>query len=125
VKFARYFVVGGIAAIVDFSVFGLLLLALGSQSWFAANAMSFVVATVVNYVLSIRFVFSSGARFSRTNEMLLVFLVSLIGLGVNQSAMWFFYRVAGWHLWLAKCGATGVALAWNFTARKHFVFRER
>lgn len=123
-KIARYFVVGGASAAVDFALFGILLLLLGNPSWFAAAAISFVAATAVNYLLSIRMVFSAGVRFAARQEIMLVFLVSLVGLAFNQFALWAFYQIAGWNIWIAKCMATGSAFLWNFTARNSFIFRE-
>lgn len=123
-KIARYFFVGAASAAVDFGLFGVLLLTLGNESWFGAAAVSFVAATAFNYLLSVRLVFSSGVRFTRTNEVLLVFVVSLVGLILNQSAIWFLYKIAGWHIWLSKCMATALAFLWNFTARNNYIFRE-
>ena len=123
-KIARYFVVGGASAAVDFALFGILLLLLGDPRWFAAAAVSFVAATAFNYLLSIRVVFSAGVRFAVRQEIILVFLVSLVGLALNQFALWVFYQIAGWNIWVAKCMATGSAFLWNFTARNSFIFRE-
>jgi len=123
-KIARYFVVGGASAAVDFVLFGILILLLGNASWFAAATVSFVAATAFNYLLSIRMVFSAGVRFARGHEVMLVFLVSLVGLALNQIALWVFYQIGGWNIWLAKCVATGTAFLWNFAARNHFIFRE-
>ena len=123
-RIARYFVVGGASATVDFALFGILLLILGQSSWFVAALMSFVVATAFNYVLSVRMVFSAGARFAIRHEIILVFLASLVGLAINQLALWLLYQVAGWNVLIAKCGASGAAFLWNFTARNSFIFRE-
>jgi putative flippase GtrA len=123
-KIARYFLVGGASAAVDFALFGILLLMLGTPSWFMAALASFVIATAFNYVLSIRMVFSTGVRFAMRHEIVLVFLASLVGLAVNQCVLWFFYRVMEWHVLIAKCIATGSAFLWNFTARNSFIFRE-
>ena len=123
-KIARYFVVGSAAAVVDFGLFGILIWTLGRSNWFAAAAISFIVATAFNYVLSIRMVFSSGVRFARRHEVMLVFLVSAVGLAVNQSVIWIFYQLAGWNIWIAKCIATASAFLWNFTARNSFIFRD-
>ncbi len=123
-KVARYFVVGAASAVIDFGLFAILLGFLGRSNWFAAAAASFVIATAFNYALSIRMVFSSGVRFARKHEVMLVFLVSAVGLAVNQSVIWMLYQVAGWNIWIAKCIATGAAFLWNYTARNSFIFRE-
>ena len=122
-KLIRYFGVGGASALIDFAVFALLVNILGRAEWFAAAAASFVVATAFNYVLSVRLVFSAGARFSRGTEILLVFAASLGGLALNQATIWLCYQMAGWNLWLAKVIATGSAFLWNFAARNSFIFR--
>ena len=123
-KIARYFLVGGASAAVDFALFGILLLILGTPSWFVAALVSFVAATAFNYVLSIRTVFSQGVRFAMRHEIILVFLASLVGLAINQFALWLAYQVAGWNVLIAKCIATGTAFLWNFSARNSFIFRE-
>src|SRR5436190_24261955 len=123
-KLARYFVVGGASAAVDFALFGALLLMLGTASWFLAALLSFVDATAINYMLSIRMVFSAGVRFAIRHEIVLVFLASLVGLAVNQCALWLAYQVAGWNVLIANCIATGWAFVWNFSARNSFIFRE-
>jgi len=122
-KVVRYFVVGGASAAVDFALFAVLLLILGKPAWFVAALVSFIAATAFNYLLSIRIVFSTGVRFTMKQEIVLVFLVSLVGLALNQFALWLFYQIAGWNIWIAKCTATATAFLWNFTARNSFIFR--
>jgi len=123
-KLVRYFFVGGAAAATDFALFALGVVVLGEEHWFAAGMFSFIVATAVNYALSIRIVFVAGVRFTRTHEIMLVFLVSLVGLAVNQTALWFFYKLAGVHILISKCLATATAFVWNFIGRNNFIFRE-
>lgn len=120
--FVRYFFVGGVAALVDFSVFSLLLYGL-SVNWFWAAFVSFLLATAVNYVLSVRHVFESGIRFRRSHEISLVFLVSGIGLAINQLALYFGIVLLGIYPLVAKIGATGVVFFWNFFARSRFIFK--
>jgi len=123
VKVVRYFVVGAASATVDFMLFAVLLFIFGKAAWFVAALASFIVATAFNYLLSIRLVFSTGVRFTKRQEIILVFLVSLVGLALNQAALWLLYQIAGWNIWIAKCTATATAFLWNFTARNSFIFR--
>lgn len=119
---ARYFLVGGAAAAVDFSVFALLYSVLGWH-WFPAGTISFVLATAFNYALSVYFVFTSGVRFAKRHEIGLVFLVSAVGLAMNQFALWVGFRHLGIDVYLAKVLATGAVFFWNFGARRYFIFR--
>ncbi|MGE4071831.1 MAG: GtrA family protein [Lysobacterales bacterium] len=121
---ARYFLVGGAAAAVDFTVFAILVKLLGWH-WFSASAISFVLATAVNYVLSIVFVFTSGVRFGKRTEIGLVFLVSAMGLAMNQFALWMFFKQLGVDVLIAKVLATGVVFFWNFGIRRYFIFSHR
>jgi putative flippase GtrA len=118
VRLLRYGVTGGIAAIVDAGGFALLLQA-GLGVAFA-GCTSFGVAAVVNYLLSSRFVFSSGATaqgFAR------FFVAALIGLLVNVGV-----TLAGVY-WIGlppvagKILGIGIAFLVNFTVNLMFVFR--
>jgi len=121
-RIVRYFFVGGVAASVDILLFALFAKVLG-YSYLLVAPCTFVVATWVNYVLSVRHVFRSGARFSRKRELTLVFLVSLIGLGVNQVVLFVSVRRLGLDLVLGKIVASAGAFLWNYGARAHFVFK--
>lgn len=117
-----YLVVGGVAALVDFIGFGLLLYGL-SLTWFWAALISFILATFVNYWLSIRFVFRSGVRFKRNHEVALVFLVSSVGLFVNQMTLYVGIGLLYISPVLAKVGATGGVFFWNYLTRSRFIFK--
>lgn len=122
-KIVRYFLVGGAAASIDFAIFAVFAYFLGLP-WFPVAAGGFIVATTVNYELSIRHVFSSEIRFSRKYEVLLVFFVSMVGLAINQAALWIFIEVLAWNLLLAKVMATAIVFFWNFVLRHSFIFKE-
>lgn len=121
-RLIRYFFVGGTAAVVDIGVFGVLVKVLGLP-WFPVAAFSFVLATMVNYILSVRFVFKSGVRFRAQTELLLVFVVSAVGLAVNQAELWLLISRLSWDPLIAKVTATGSVFFWNYWARRHLVFK--
>ena len=119
--FARYFVVGGICACVDIGLFMLFAKGLGLP-YLRVAAGTFLIATLLNYVLSVRFVFVSGRRFTRRWEVALVFAVSGMGLAVNASVLWFGVEFARFGLLLSKLVATGVVFFWNYFARRVLIF---
>ncbi len=121
---ARYFAVGGVAAIIDFSLFALFAGYLG-YNYLIVGSITFIVATTANYFMSTRFVFQSGTRFRKGHEVALVFMVSSIGLALNQLILWFAVSQFGLNVILGKCIATGVVFSWNYMARSRFVFRIR
>jgi putative flippase GtrA len=113
--------VGGVAACVDIGLFMFFAQYMGLP-YLRVSAASFVVATLVNYLLSIRFVFVSGQRFRRRWEVALVFLVSAIGLVLNQAILAFSVESLKLSLLLSKLAATGVVFFWNYFARRVLVF---
>lgn len=120
----HYFVVGAAAAAVDISFF------LVFSTWLRFNYLlvgivGFVIATLVNYALSIRWVFQSGQRFGRHAEILSVYVVSAIGLGLHATIL--YWAVARLDLpgIVGKIVATGLVFFWNYAARNYYVFKTR
>ncbi len=122
-KFIRYFFVGGIAAVLNISIFYVFAVRL-DLNYQAVSCASFVLATLLNYVLSIRHVFESGSRFTPRNELALVFVVSLIGLAVNQVVLYELISQFGMDKMLSQVIALFTVFVWNFAARNYFVFRK-
>ncbi len=121
-KFIKYFFVGGIAALVDFLIFALFVKIL-KLPWFISGVTGFVLATLVNYLLSIKHVFASGARFKKHKEIILIFFVIFIGLIVNQLILWQCIDFLLLDTLIAKVTATGIVFFWNYAARNHFIFK--
>ena len=97
-KIFMYLLVGGSAALLEWSLFYIFfrLLSAGAvfsmqtQTVLAATTLAFASSTLYHYVLCNRFVFDSGSRYHRGTEVSLVFVVSAIGLGWNLLLMWLF-----------------------------------
>lgn len=118
---AVYFLVGGSAALVEWTVF-YLLLRFANIGYLAAAVCGFAVATLVNYGLSRRYAFLSkgvpaGGEIART------YLVSAFGLSVNLGSMTLLVELAGLHPLPAKIFGTGCGFLINFTGRQFWVFR--
>src|SRR6266849_2583128 len=116
-RIARYFLVGGTAACVDIGLF-MLFAGFFGLPYLRVAAGTFVVATSVNYLLSVRIVFVRGLRFTRGWEVALVFAVSAIGLALNQLILSLGVEQARLALLPAKLVATGVVFFWNYLARR-------
>jgi putative flippase GtrA len=116
--------VGAAAAAVDIGLFMLFAGHLGLP-YLRVAAGTFVIATLVNYFLSVRFVFTSGARFERRWEIVLVFAASAIGLLLNQAILAIAVEVGHFPLLFAKVAATGIVFFWNYLARRLFIFAAR
>lgn len=119
-KLSRYLIVGGVAALTEWSLFAMLHFRFGIDYLLAA-ALAFVVALAVNYVLSLRFVFVGG-RHRKELELFLVLTVSLVGVGVNLGVLVLLVEAFSVHVMLSKIVGTGAGFFWNFFARHWWVF---
>lgn len=115
-----YALVGAAASLSDWFMFGMAHDVFGVH-YVAAAAMSLVAATLLNYVLSVRYVFMSG-RFRRSLEIFLVYSVSTVGMGLNIGLMVLFVELSGLAPLAAKMAATCLVFSWNFLARRYLVF---
>lgn len=121
VQFVRYLFVGGIATVFDFGVF--MLLASKGMRPLIAHTLAFVVGVTVNYLLSIRWVFSSRTMNSRVAEVLVFVAVGIAGLGISGATLSLGIQWARLSNAVAKLGAICSSLIWNFAARKALLFR--
>lgn len=148
----RFLIVGGTATIVDYLIYYLFREVLlparllsGNTFWdlislILATAFGFIGGLIVNWVLSIHFVFKhvKDKEASRSKKSFLIFtLIGLIGLGITELGMSFgvpllpdivlFSYSTLFNLplkeWLMKCIMTCIVLIWNYVGRKIFVFK--
>ena len=95
--------------------------------------VGFTISVVVNYVLSMKFVFERKEDMSRRKEFVIFVILSVIGLGVNEvillacSAVYegstALMEVFSDTLWFAasKVIATAIVMVYNFVSRKIFL----
>lgn len=128
-QFLSYFSVGGVSALVEWTLFVLLLYLL-DMSYPVATTLAFIMSTTTNWYLGRTFTFKDSEAYKgkSVKEYLLVFLVSAIGLGFNILLMYFFVDVLGMNTKImqtsAKVISTGIVFIWNFLSRKFLIYKE-
>ncbi len=122
VQLIKYAGVGGTAALVEWTSFAVLITA-ARLHYLTAVSASFVIATAVNYLLSVLFVFVRG-RHPAHKELVLLYLVSAVGLLLNLLLMSLFVGFLSMPVMPSKIAATGIIFFWNFGARKIWVFEK-
>lgn len=122
-RVVKYFFVGAVAAAVDITIF-FVFAKLAGLNYLIVGASGFILATLVNYALSIRHVFESEIRFSKRKEILIVYIISLVGLTMNQLVLYMCIDLAQVEMMLSKLLATSTVFFFNYHARKSFVFKE-
>jgi putative flippase GtrA len=121
VQFFRYGFVGGIAFLCDFSTLWWVTSRLGLHYLLSA-VLGFSVGLTVNYWLSVRWVFEKRKFSSTSMQFGLFALTGIVGVAINELAMWLLTDGVGWHYLGSKLAATVVVYLWNFSSRKLLIF---
>lgn len=87
-------------------------------SYLASSGISFSLSVMVNYVLSLKFVFETDEKNNKAVEFFVFIILSVIGLGINQALMWVCVDRLQVYYMISKIGVTGVVMVYNFVTRK-------
>jgi putative flippase GtrA len=119
IQLFRYLFVGGFGAIVDIGLVYILNYRLGVY-YLLAVALAFIVATAVNYIGCLLWIFQSSGQLKK--ELGVFTVVGISGLLLNEGVIWFLHSRLGLEVIVAKVIAVAVVMAWNFSLRKALVF---
>lgn len=121
-QFFRYFIVGGLATIVHWTIFALLIYALDVPP-VIATSIGFCFGLLVNYLMSVQVVFSKRTLKTLWLERIIFVTIALIGLVINGALVWAGIRKMGWRPEIAQVAATATTFMWNFLSKKLLLFR--
>ena len=124
-QFLRYFVTGGLAFVVDFGAFALALYYFDIH-YLIANLIGLAAGNVVNYLLTVGWVFSTEKRKMEKHvflEVVVFVTISLVGMGLNEFLMYVFVGLLAIQEMVSKVGAAIIVLVYNFLARKFILFK--
>ena len=126
----RFGIVGIISTLVDFAIYTVMCNVLHIP-YLISGLSGFCISLVVNYLLSMHFVFKRRDDISRKREFALFAGMSLIGLWLNELILFLCIDVFYANISLltakidepimnvlAKAAATGVVMVYNFVSRK-------
>lgn len=116
--------VGFLCFFIDYGIMVLLTEAAGID-YLLSSGISFTVSVIVNYILSVTFVFETDKNKNKLKEFVVFVFLSVIGLGINEVCMWFAVELLGIHYMLSKIGATAVVMIYNFVSRKIFIEKKK
>ena len=128
IQFCSYFLVCGIAAIVEWVMFYVFASILYIDYMFS-TALAFIFSTTANWILGRVLTFKNNQKYSheRWKEVLAVFTVSAIGLVFNMIIMYILVTIIGLNTKLlmsySKIIATGIVFIWNFLIRKLVIYK--
>ena len=127
-KFLKFGVVGASGMVVHGGVLYLLKEVAGLNP-FVANTIGFVTAATTNYILNRIWTFRSHEKQVGV-EYLKFFLVSVVGLGINNATLWLGGRLLpawndDWRFYILWVFAVGVTTLWNFFGNMLFTFKQK
>ena len=149
-EIVRFLLVGGIATLVDYAIFYIFRQWLFPQtlfSWAGWDAWSLAIATacgfgvglLVNWLLSVAFVFQDvkDKQQSSSKKSFWIFaLIGVIGLAITEFGVLLLVYILPeitlfgttefllpWEEWLSKILMTCIVLTFNYVARKTFIFK--
>ena len=117
----RFSIVGFLSFIVDFGLLYGLTEFVGIY-YLTSAGISFSVAVVFNYILSILWVFDTRKITSWKHEFLIFFIISIIGLSLNQLTMLFFTEYIHLHYTVSKVVAIVLLAGYGYLAKKFILF---
>ena len=146
----RFLLVGGTATVVDYFIFwlfdGLLFPLISASAWWVtaslilATALGFCAGLIVNWLLSVSFVFRQvkNKEEVKSQKSFLIFtIIGVIGLLITEIGVVALVALlpefplfgvtellgTTWAKWTAKIIMTCIVLVWNYVGRKLFVFK--
>lgn len=116
----KFVMVGGLAFIIDYvtliictEIFKLPIL-LGS-------AIAFSLSVIVNYILSVKWVFDVDENKSKSKNFIIFIIFSVIGLILTEIIMWLGVDIIKISYLIVKIIATLIVMVFNFITRKLFL----
>lgn len=132
----RFGIVGLFCFFIDFEITTGLTNLLGVH-YLISKFLGFVISAVVNYLLSIKFVFTKKKEMDQKKEFTIFLILSAIGLAINEVVMFLCIDVIyanstaikglvtdSLMVSISAIIATGVVMVYNFISRKLFLERK-
>ena len=132
----KFGIVGFICFFIDFGITVGLANIFGVH-YLISKFLVFVIYAVVNYILSIKFVFTQKKEMNKNKEFIGFIVLSAIGLLINEIVMFVCIDVIykntaflqdmindEWMVSISSVIATGIVMVYNFISRKIFLERK-
>ena len=118
-QFVKFAIVGFASLAVEYALLTCFLSA--RMNYLAATTVSFAASIVVNYVLSMRYVFTHRDGISRKREFTIFAVLSAIGLGMNDLYMFVGVGLLNIGTMACKLISTFFVTWYNYFSRRRFL----
>ena len=116
----RFIIVGGIATIIDWTIY-YILFNIFEINPLIANILSFSVAVVYNCIASIKWVFTVDENKNKKQIFIGFVILSIIGLIISEILLYIFVDTIKINEMISKVLATIIVMTFNFVTRKMFL----
>jgi putative flippase GtrA len=117
---AKYFVVGGVCTLVDFT--GLFVLTQFFEvQYLISSALSFLMGATLNYFLCTTWIFDIRLIQNRHHEFMYYILITTAVLIVNTGLIWMFTEFLDFYFMMSKVFALAFTFCLNFSLRKYLL----
>lgn len=123
IQFFRYFCSGGLAFVVDKTLFVVTHYFTLHLNNYWATSVGFVAGIIITYLLSIFWVFDERRMKNTLFEVLIFVAIGIVGLGLMNFFMWIFtVQMAIPNDFVCNLLSTALVTLWNFIAKKYILF---
>ncbi|WP_270497238.1 GtrA family protein [Collinsella tanakaei] len=119
-QFGKFAIVGLTSLAVDYALLMFLVEACEADLFFSTT-VSFIVSVIINYVLSMKYVFVHREGMSRKREFTIFAILSAVGLGLNDLYMFVGVTMLNIGYQAMKLISTFLVTWYNFFSRKKFL----
>lgn len=123
IQFFRYLFVGGFAFLVDFFLLYFFSDVCGIY-YLVSAALSFIISLIVNYLISVYWVFNKNKIDNKLVEFGVFSLIGVVGLIFTEVILYLCTDVFGIYYLVSKIIATAIVMFWNFLARRFMFYGE-
>ena len=116
----KFVIVGGLAFVIDYVTL-IICKEVFHLNTLLSAAIAFTVSVIVNYILSVKWVFDVNKNNSEKRNFIIFIIFSIIGLGLTELIMWLGTDVMGISYLIIKIIATVIVMVFNFITRKLFL----
>lgn len=119
-QFGKFAIVGLTSLAVDYALLMFLVEVLKADLFFSTT-VSFIASVIVNYVLSMKYVFDHREGMSRKREFTIFAILSAVGLGLNDLYMFVGVTMLNIGYQAMKLISTFLVTWYNFFSRRKFL----
>lgn len=119
-QFGKFAIVGLTSLAVDYALL-MFLVEVCKADLFFSTTVSFIVSVIINYALSMKYVFDHREGMSRKREFTIFAILSAVGLGLNDLYMFIGVTMLNIGYQAMKLISTFLVTWYNFFSRKKFL----